>query len=138
VRGLESLADRLSDAAIGRAGADAVEAIMRAYLAFAGEHPGLYEASLRPPGEAPEVAEAMVRVTRPLNLVFESFGLDAEAAVHWYRIVFASVHGFAVLRRDGLLTLPGDVDETLTHLIAALVHQIEAEVRPRGGRRARR
>lgn len=138
VRGLDALAERLSDAAIGRAGGDAIEAIVRTYLAFAEEHPGLYEASLRPPGQDAELAEAMARVTRPLNLVFESYGLDADAAVHWYRIVFASVHGFAVLRRDGLLTLPGDVDETLAHLIAALVHQIELEVRPRGGRRARR
>lgn len=138
VRGLDALAEQLSTSAIGRAGADAVEAIVRAYLDFAATHPGLYEASLRPPGDDAEVAEAMARVTRPLNLVFESFGLDAGAAVHWYRIVFASVHGFAVLRRDGLLTLPGDVDETLDHLIQALVHQIELEVSPHGGRRARR
>src|SRR5688572_3498483 len=70
---------------------------------------------------------AMEAVTRPLNLVFESYGLDRPAAVHWYRIVFASVHGFAVLRRDGLITLPGDPDESLRHMIQAFVHQIEVE-----------
>ena len=138
LRGLDALAEALTGAAIGKAGGDAIDAVVRAYLRFAGEHPGLYEASLRPPGDDSELVDAMARVTRPLNLVFESYGLDAEAVVHWYRIVFASVHGFALLRRDGLLTLPGDVDETLTHLIQALVHQIEIEVSPHGGRRSRR
>jgi AcrR family transcriptional regulator len=128
LRGLDALAERLTTAAIGRAGADAVEAIVRAYLDFALEHPGLFEAAQRPPGDDAELVDAMGAVMRPLNLVFESYGLGAEAAVHWYRIVWASVYGFAVLRRNGLFTLPGDVDDTLTHLVQAIVHQIEAEV----------
>ena len=127
LRGLAALADDLTSAAIGKAGANAIEAIVRAYVRFAAQHPGLYEASLRPPGDDAELRQAMEAVTRPLNLVFESYGLDRRAAVHWYRIVFASVHGFAVLRRDGLITLPGNPDESLRHMIQAFVHQIEAE-----------
>ena len=129
------MAERLTTAAIGKAGADAVEAIVRAYLAFAGDHPGLFEAAQRPPGDDVELGAAIGAVMRPLNLVFESYGLDAEAAVHWYRIVWASVYGFAVLRRNALFTLPGEVDDTLTHLIQAFVRQIEAEVGVPGGRR---
>jgi AcrR family transcriptional regulator len=138
LRGLAALGEQLTAAAIGRAGADAVEAIVRAYYAFAIEHPGLYDASLRPPGDDPELRDAMAAVTRPLNLVFASYGLDADAAVHWYRIVFAGVHGFATLQRDGLLTMPGDPEESLGHMIRAFVHQIESEVRPRAGRRSAR
>ena len=48
--GLRALAHELTSAAIGRAGSDAVEAIVRAYYRFANEHPGLYDASRRPPG----------------------------------------------------------------------------------------
>ena len=44
VRGLGALADRLSAAAMGRAGRDALESILRAWLAFADECPGLYRA----------------------------------------------------------------------------------------------
>lgn len=128
LRGLDAMAERLTTAAIGKAGADAVEAIVRAYLAFARDHPGLFEAAQRPPGDDVELGAAIGAVMRPLNLVFESYGLDAEAAVHWYRIVWASVYGFAVLRRNALFTLPGEVDDTLTHLIQAFVRQIEAEV----------
>ena len=73
------------------------------------------------------MTDAVAAVTRPLNLVFESYGLDRRSAVHWYRIVFASVHGFAMLRRDGLLTMPGDPEESLGHMIDAFVHQLDLE-----------
>ena len=138
LRGLAALGEELTAEAIGRAGSDAVEAIARAYYAFAIEHPGLYDASLRPPGDDPELRHAMATVTRPLNVVFGSYGLDEAAAVHWYRVVFAGVHGFATLQRDGLLTMPGDPEESLGRMIDAFVHQIEVEVRARGGRRSGR
>lgn len=127
LRGLEALTDRLTAAAIGRAGGDAVGAIVRAYYGFALAHPGLYDASLRPPGDDETMGEAMAAVTRPLNLVFHSYGLDEDVAVHWYRIVFASVHGFAALQRDGLLTMPGDPEQSLDRMIAAFVNQIELD-----------
>jgi AcrR family transcriptional regulator len=128
LRAHEALAAHLASAAAGKTGADAVEAIVRAYYAFAVERPGLYDASLRPPGDDPEMLAATEAVTRPLNAVFESYGLDRAATVHWYRIVFAGVHGFAILQRDGLLTYPGDPQESLGRMIQAFVHQLEAEV----------
>lgn len=130
LRGLSELASRLTEAAVGRAGGDAVDAIIRAYLTFAGEHPGLYEAGLRAPDGDADLVAAMTAVMRPLNLVFASYGLDEAQALHWYRIVFAAVHGLATLRRDGLITLPGDIEETVDRLSSALTAQIEAEVRP--------
>jgi len=126
--GLDALADELTAAAIGRSGSDAVASIVRAYYAFAVEHPGLYDATLCPPGDDEELRRGMTAVSRPLNLVFASYGLDPGAAVHWYRIVFAGVHGFAMLRRDGLLTMPGDPEESLDRMVDAFVHQLELEV----------
>jgi AcrR family transcriptional regulator len=130
LRGLSALADRLTEAAVGRAGGDAVDAIIRAYLTFAAKHPGLYEAGLRAPDGDAELIAAMTAVMRPLNLVFASYGLDEQQSLHWYRIVFAAVHGLATLRRDGLITLPGDIEETVDRLSAVLTAQIEEEVRP--------
>lgn len=127
LRAHDALADHLAEAAMGHTKADAIEAIVRAYYAFAVEHPGLYDASLRPPGDDEAMIEATKAVTRPLNVVFESYGLDRAAAVHWYRIVFAGVHGLAVLQRDGLLTFPGSPEESLGRMIQAFVHAIEAE-----------
>jgi AcrR family transcriptional regulator len=123
-----ALAEHLAAAAQGKVGAPAIEAIVRAYYAFAIERPGLYDASLRPPGDDEAMIEVTNAVTRPLNQVLRAYGLDDEAAVHWYRVVFAGVHGFASLQRDGLFTYPGDPQESLGHMIDAFVHQIEADV----------
>lgn len=127
LRAHEALAAHLRAAVDGRTGSDAIEAIVRAYYAFAVERPGLYDASLRPPGDDPAMAEATAAVTAPLNEVLTSYGLDAAARVHWYRIVFAGVHGLAVLQRDGLLTLPGDPSDSLARMIRAFIHELESE-----------
>jgi AcrR family transcriptional regulator len=127
LRGLHALATRLTIAAVGRAGPDAIDAIVRAWLSFASEHPGLYAASLRAPGDDPELREAVAAAMTPLELVFRSFGLDDEDSAHWYRTVFAAVHGFVTLRRDGMFTMPVDPDETATRMIGMFVHGIEVD-----------
>jgi AcrR family transcriptional regulator len=132
-----ALGRELSDAAMGRSGPDAVEAIIRTYLRFAAEHPGLFAATLRAPGDDAELAAAVAGVTTPLNLVFRSYGLDAEALVHWYRLVWATVCGFAMLRRDGLFTRPGDPDDTVAHLVRVFADQLEREAGTGAGTAAR-
>jgi AcrR family transcriptional regulator len=135
LRGMAVVGDAVGAAAIGRSGADAVAAIVHAYLDVATEHPGLYAASLRPPGDDPELRAAVARVTTPLTLVFRSYELDADVHVHWYRLVFATVHGFASLRRAGLLTLPGDPDATVDHIVRVFAGQLEADAAARAHRR---
>lgn len=124
---LAELTGRLRTAAIGVAGRDAVGAIVRAYLAFASEHPGLYAASMRAPGDDPELRAAIADAMEPLGLVFASYGLDAADAAHWYRMVFSFVYGFAALRRDGLMTLPGDPGETLGRIVRMFGDQLDRE-----------
>jgi AcrR family transcriptional regulator len=127
VEALGQLADVLTEAAIGRSGPDAVEAIVRAYARFALEHPGLYDATMVPPADDPEVGVAMAAVGRPLNLVFRSYGIGEDDALHWYRIVFASVHGLSLMRRADLLTMPADPDETLDRMIAMFVRELQQD-----------
>lgn len=134
LRGLDALAAALTEAAIGRAGPDAVGAIVQAYLAFATEHPGLWDATLAPPGDDPDLVAAMAAVTRPLDLVLASAGFDEPESVHWYRIVFSTIHGFSVLRRDGNLTLEADPDDTVERIVAMFTRELS----PRGGRRSPR
>lgn len=124
LRGLGAMADSLTDAAIGRAGADALAAIVRAYWTFAIEHPGPFDATLTPPGDDEELLAAMAAVTRPLLRVFESAGITGDEAVHWYRIVFASIYGFATMRRDGRVTLGADPEATIDRMIAMFVTQL--------------
>jgi len=133
VRGLGALADRLGAAAMGRAGRDALEAILRAWLGFAEECPGLYRATLRPPGDDAALTAAMTATTQPLRLVLRAYGLGEQAVIHWYRIMFAAVYGFASLRADGMFTMPGDPDETLRIMIETFADRLETEAT--GGRR---
>ena len=93
--------------------------------------PGLYDASLRPPGDDESMIEVTNAVMHPLNAVLHAYGLGDEEIVHWYRVVFAGVHGFAILQRDGLFTYAGDPEDSLGHMIDAFVHQIEADVSER-------
>ena len=139
LHGVGALGRELTDAAMGRAGAEAVEAIIRTYLRFAAEHPGLFAATLRAPGDDEELAAAIAGVSTPLNLVFRSYGLGASEQVHWYRLVWATVCGFATLRRDGLFTLPGDPDATIAHLVRVFSDQLAADApaSPARTRRAR-
>ena len=121
---LARLTDRLRTAAIGVAGRDAVGAIVRAYVTFASEHPGLYAASMRAPGDDPQLRDAIRDAMEPLNLVFASYGLAPAEAGHWYRMVFSFVYGFAALRRDGLMTLPGDPGETEGRMVRMFGDQL--------------
>ena len=95
---LARLTDRLRTAAIGVAGRDAISAIVHAYVTFATEHPGLYAASMRAPGDDPELRAAIADAMEPLDLVFRSYGLEPTERSHWYRMVFSCVYGFAALR----------------------------------------
>jgi AcrR family transcriptional regulator len=126
---LGELTARLRTAGIGVAGRDAIAAIVQAYVTFATEHPGLHAASLRAPGDDAELRTAIDDAMEPLNLVFRSYGLDAEAASHWYRMVFSCIYGFAALRRDGLMTMPGDPDRTLARMVRVFSDQLELERR---------
>ena len=122
---LARLAERLRTAAIGVSGRDAIAAIVRAYVSFATEHPGLSAAAMRAPGDDPGLRAAIRATMEPLNLVFASYGLDATEASHWYRMVFSCVYGFAALQRDGLMTLPGDPDATLTRIVDVFSDQLD-------------
>jgi AcrR family transcriptional regulator len=133
VYAIGALGDALSTAAMGRAGPEAVEAIIRAYLDFAAGHPGLFAATMRPPGDDDALAQAVATVTTPLNLVFRSYGLSPDALVHWYRLVWATVCGFAMLRREGLFTRPGDPDETVGHMVRVFAGQLELDAASAAG-----
>ena len=104
-------------AVMARSGVDAFRAVAYTYASFADTHPGLYEASLRAPGNDVEIAEANERTMEPLVAVLRSFGVEGDELIHSYRIVWASIHGFVTLRQAGLMSRPVDVDESFDQLV---------------------
>jgi AcrR family transcriptional regulator len=125
LRNAQMLADVFADAAIGRAGADAVLALAQAFRDYIKQNPGIYMVSQRvtelvSPDDA-ELSTAMDRSVRIVAAVIASFGLQGDDALHAVRALRATVHGFATLEVVGGFGLPLDCDESFRRLILVLV-----------------
>ncbi|MCM3629329.1 WHG domain-containing protein [Paenibacillus glycanilyticus] len=113
--GLKSLHDKLLRAAAGRSGDDAVFAIGLAYIGFAREHPGLYEATL--PAQHSENAELIRTSEELIKLIIQvmqlAFEMKQEDTIHLVRGFRSFMHGFATLERSGGFGLPVNLDESI-------------------------
>lgn len=133
LRNARDIAACMGDAAMGRAGPEALLAVAQAYRGYIKQHPGLYMASLRASGTqtqdgAPvdvELAAAEERVVRIVLAALASFGLQGQDAIHAVRGLRSVVHGFASLEVAGGFGLPLDCDESFRRLIAMLVAGLE-------------
>ena len=126
------LGARLGDAAIGKSGPGALEAVAQAYRAYIKECPGLYMANLRAARtQTPVDTELQIAEDRVVEIVlaaFASFGLSGEDGLHAVRALRSVVHGFATLEVGGGFGLSLDCDESFRRLIAMLVAGLQQEV----------
>jgi AcrR family transcriptional regulator len=126
------LGERLGNAAIGKAGPDAVMAVAQAYREHIKESPGLYMASLRAAGnQEPAGVELLAAEDRVVQIglaVVASFGLSGEDGLHAVRGLRSVIHGFATLEVAGGFGLPLDCDESFRRLIAMLIAGLQEAV----------
>ncbi|WP_420037741.1 WHG domain-containing protein [Streptomyces sp. cg28] len=115
------LADVLSQAAVGRARADALFAVAHAYRTWALEHSGRYQAAQQPPapGDADDEA-ASTRAVQVLAAVMGGYGLTGDDAIDAIRSFRASLHGFVSLESGGAFALPTSVDRSFDRLVHAI------------------
>ena len=125
LRNAQMLADAFADAAIGKAGADAVVALAQAFRAYIKANPGLYLAGQDvtdlTAGDDAALRAAMDRSVRIVAAVMASFGLEGDDALHAVRALRATVHGFATLEIAGGFGLPLDCDESFRRLVQMLI-----------------
>ena len=130
LRNAQLLGDRLSQAAIGKSGAQAVLALAEAYRAYIKATPGLYLASLRASGNQPEASEDLRTAEQRLVAVclaaLAAFGLEDEDGLHAVRGLRSLVHGFATLEIAGGFGLPLDCDESFRRLVMMFVRGLDA------------
>jgi AcrR family transcriptional regulator len=119
--GLRELGDALRDAAVGRAGDDALIAMAHAYRAYARAHPGRYAATQRAPAAADdELAAAASGAVDVLLAILRGYGVDGDDAIHAARAVRSALHGFVALETGGGFGIPVDLDESFDRMVAAL------------------
>lgn len=112
---LEKLEEALMSAAVGRAGEDALTAMGRAYMQYARERPGLYEAMLYTTDRNDtELRHAADRVAELVITVLSSgYGFNEADSIHAARGFRSLLHGFASLEQKGGFGLPVDVDRSI-------------------------
>jgi AcrR family transcriptional regulator len=118
---LADLADALRDAAVGRAGDDALAAMADAYRAYARRHPGRYAATQRAPAEGDEEMRAAAKGAVDVVLaILRGYGLEGDDAIHAARGVRSALHGFVALEAGGGFGIPVDLDESYARMVRAL------------------
>lgn len=123
------LDDAIRDAAVGRAGKDALTSITCAYRTFAKENPELYKAIMRfPEYDDRGVRESGHAVIRILYQVLEPYHLGDEETIHFARGLRSAMHGFVSLEEAGFFSDPHvDADESYRVLIACLLSILDGK-----------
>lgn len=120
----KQLADRLSEAAIGKSGDDLFIEVAQAFRNYVKENPGLYLSTLRASGTQAAPDPALIheeeRTLKVALVVMDSLGLQGEDAIHAVRAFRSMVHGFATLEIAGGFGLPQDCDDSFRRMATAL------------------
>lgn len=125
--GIKELSARLGRVVMGKAGDEAVVALVHALRNFAKERPGLYAAAQRAPdpddpawqAAGREVVEIMVRT-------LSAYDLSPDEALHVVRMIRIVVHGCVELENSGAFGLPLEIDETFRRLLDSLLSYLHS------------
>ncbi|MNJ60432.1 hypothetical protein D3C77_561640 [compost metagenome] len=125
---LEQLENAMIAAITGNNGDVALTMMAKAYVEFARERPGLYEAMLYAPGaEDEELRHAGDGVNRLVTSVIqEAYDLDDEQAMHASRGFRSLLHGFASLEQQGSFGIPFEVNDSIQYNIKAFMAGLNA------------
>ena len=116
---LAELAEVIRDAVQGKAGTDALAALMAAVRGYVTAHPGRYLATtgVGPTGPGDPLAAASDRVIGSIAAVLRGYGIGAEEMDHALRAIRSTLHGFAILEASGGFQWDADPDESFGWLI---------------------
>ena len=128
---LRDLTERLTSAALGVSGAQAVRQLAQAYRAYIKENTGLYLMGVRSsallPAPDPELEQTQARLLQVTFAALSAFELDETDALHAVRGLRALVHGFALLEAAGGFGLPYDCDESFNRLLEIYIVSMQGQ-----------
>lgn len=131
---MTELGDAVRDAMQGRAGRDALTALLTATRAYVTAHPGRYTATIGAEFTGPDdpLLAASARVIDSIAAVLRGYGVGEAEMVHAIRTIRCTLHGFAVLQASNGFQWSGDPDETFDWMIAFIDRGLRAIRTPAG------
>jgi AcrR family transcriptional regulator len=116
---MTELADAARDAMQGRAGLDALTALLTATRAYVTAHPGRYTATTGAGFTGPDdpLLEASTRLVGSIAAVLRGYGVGEAEMTHAIRTIRCTLHGFAALQASDGFQWSGDPDETFDWMI---------------------
>lgn len=121
VRIMDELTAAFTEAVLGRAGDDAVRALMLAHRDYALAHPARYAAMPADPLHDPVLLDAGTRMMAVLVAVLRGHDLTGADLVHAVRRMRSVAHGFVSIEVAGGFGLPEQLEETYDQLIAMVI-----------------
>ncbi len=118
IHGLQELLSRVSRAALGKAGDEAVIALGLAVRQFVVERPGLYAATVQAPAPDDEALQALSQqILEVIFVVLAPYKLDDQTRIHAARGLRSLAHGFATLEQAAGFAIPIDQTESFCWLL---------------------
>jgi AcrR family transcriptional regulator len=131
---MTQLGDAVRDAMQGRAGRDALTALLTATRAYVTAHPGRYTATIGAEFTGPDdpLLAASARVIDSIAAVLRGYGVGEAEMVHAIRTIRCTLHGFAALQASNGFQWSGDPDETFDWMIGFIDRGLQAIGTPAG------
>jgi AcrR family transcriptional regulator len=128
------LADAARDAMQGRAGLDALTALLTATRAYVTAHPGRYTATIGAEFTGPDdpLLAASTRLIDSIAAVLRGYGVGEAEMTHAIRTIRSTLHGFAALQAIDGFQWSADPDETFDWMIHFLDRGLRATSRAAG------
>ncbi|AFL99975.1 MULTISPECIES: TetR/AcrR family transcriptional regulator [Desulfitobacterium] len=129
IYGLNCLRSEMAEAAIGLSGKDAVHAIGKAYVNFARNHPGLYEATQWvdkwQSEKAAQISDDILSLVAKVMSAFPQSKTDITHIIRMFRCV---LHGFASLDQNHGFGNPVSVDKSLSIAIEIMLSGMQTDL----------
>jgi AcrR family transcriptional regulator len=116
---MTELGEVIRDAVQGRAGRDALAALLTAVRGYVSAHPGRYMATTGVGFTGPDdpLLAASTRVINSIAAVLRGYGIAEDKMTHAIRTIRSTIHGFAILEASRGFQWDADPDESFEWMI---------------------
>ena len=125
---MSEVGEVIRDAVKGKAGYDALAALMTAIRGYVSAHPGRYMATTGAETTGPDdpLQAASTRVINSIAAVLRGYGITEDMMTHAIRTIRSTMHGFAILEASRGFRWDADPDESFEWMIRFVDRGLQA------------